>query len=201
LKTNHLATLHCSRKVWLQQSLDFFLSSRTKKLLSHVHQIHLYYICRSRRRGFFSESLVWLRLGFEYCESVRIRVARFFLVQYTKMGVKYTKLPQNIPDIHRIYQMAVKRPNSIKYTSIFHCKTLQKLPKLRFLVWKYTLWQPWSERDKDKIKCILWLAVQNTNGFFYIMDKRPLLYIHISIYPKISCVKGFLSNSIFTGLL
>jgi hypothetical protein len=32
---------------------------------------------------------------------------------------------------------------SIKYTSIFHCKALQNLPKFGFLVWKQTTWQPW----------------------------------------------------------
>jgi hypothetical protein len=31
---------------------------------------------------------------------------------------------------------------SIKYTIIFHCKTLQNLPKFEFLVWKQTIWQP-----------------------------------------------------------
>jgi hypothetical protein len=30
----------------------------------------------------------------------------------------------------------------IKYTNIFHCKTLQKLPKLGFLVSKQTIWHP-----------------------------------------------------------
>jgi hypothetical protein len=40
--------------------------------------------------------------------------------------------------------MAINKPNVIKYTSIFfHCKTLQNLPKSGFLVWKYTIWQPW----------------------------------------------------------
>jgi hypothetical protein len=47
--------------------------------------------------------------------------ARFFLVQYTKTGKKHTKrrYVQYIPDSHKIFQMA------IKYTNIFHCKTLQ----------------------------------------------------------------------------
>jgi hypothetical protein len=31
----------------------------------------------------------------------------------------------------------------IKYAKIFHCKTLQNLPKLGFWVWKQTIWQPW----------------------------------------------------------
>jgi hypothetical protein len=32
---------------------------------------------------------------------------------------------------------------SIQHTIIFHCKTLQNLPKLGFLVWNQTIWQPW----------------------------------------------------------
>jgi hypothetical protein len=36
----------------------------------------------------------------------------------------------------------------IKYTKIFHSKTLQNLPKLGFLVLKQTIWQPWFERFK-----------------------------------------------------
>jgi hypothetical protein len=42
------------------------------------------------------------------------RVARFFFVQYTKTGkiyqitTKYTTLSQNKPNVHKIYQMAVK---------------------------------------------------------------------------------------------
>jgi hypothetical protein len=31
---------------------------------------------------------------------------------------------------------------SIKYTIISNCKTLQNLPKFRFMVWKQTIWQP-----------------------------------------------------------
>jgi hypothetical protein len=36
---------------------------------------------------------------------------------------------------------------AIKYTNIFHCKTLQNLPKLGFLVWKYAIWQPCERPD------------------------------------------------------
>jgi hypothetical protein len=32
---------------------------------------------------------------------------------------------------------------AIKYYYVFHCKTLQNLPKLGFLVWNYAIWQPW----------------------------------------------------------
>jgi hypothetical protein len=31
---------------------------------------------------------------------------------------------------------------SLKYAIIFHCKTLQNLPKFEFLVWKQSFWQP-----------------------------------------------------------
>jgi hypothetical protein len=33
---------------------------------------------------------------------------------------------------------------AIKYINIFQSKTLQNFPKLGFLVWKQTIWQPWS---------------------------------------------------------
>jgi hypothetical protein len=41
---------------------------------------------------------------------------------------RYTEWPQNIPDGRKIDQMA------IKYTNNFHCKALQNLPKLGFVV-------------------------------------------------------------------
>jgi hypothetical protein len=62
----------------------------------------------------------------------------------------------NIPKRGKIYQITIKIPNgkklpycrkidqmAIKCTSNFHCKTLQNLPKLVFLVCKQTIWQPW----------------------------------------------------------
>jgi hypothetical protein len=42
-----------------------------------------------------------------------------------------------------------------KRTKIFYCKTLQNLPKLGFLVWKQTIWQPWS-----------WVSWANLGCFF-----------------------------------
>jgi hypothetical protein len=65
------------------------------------------------------------------------RVARFswYILpkreKYTKMTTKHTKWPY----VCKIFEMA------IKFTNIFRCKTLQNLPKLGFLVWKYTIWQ------------------------------------------------------------
>jgi hypothetical protein len=40
---------------------------------------------------------------------------------------------------------------SIKYTNIFHCKTLQNLPKLEFLVWKKPSGKPGKETSLFKI--------------------------------------------------
>jgi hypothetical protein len=54
------------------------------------------------------------------------RVARFFLTQFTKRGEKYTKWPQNVPNGHVSYQIAVK------YTNILHSEALQNLPKIVF---------------------------------------------------------------------
>jgi hypothetical protein len=58
------------------------------------------------------------------------RVARFLLVQHTKTGkiwqitIKYTKLPQNMPNRCKIDKMLMK------CTNIFLCKAPQNLPKL-----------------------------------------------------------------------
>jgi hypothetical protein len=59
----------------------------------------------------------------------RCRVARLFLVQRTKTEKMY----QND---YKIYEKV------IKFINICHCKTLQNLPKLGLLVWKYSIWQP-----------------------------------------------------------
>jgi hypothetical protein len=49
---------------------------------------------------------------------------------------KLHKWPCNIPNDSKIFQKA------ITYTIIFYSKALQNLPKLEFLVWKQTIWQP-----------------------------------------------------------
>jgi hypothetical protein len=72
-------------------------------------------------------------------QEVNNRVARFFLVQHTKMG-KNTKWPQDIPNGHLIKQNGRKIfQRDIEYTNIFHSRAL----KIGFLVLQYTLWKPW----------------------------------------------------------
>jgi hypothetical protein len=55
-----------------------------------------------------------------------------------QISMNYTKCPWNITEDRKMVQV------SIKYSNIFHCKNLQNLPKFGFLVWKQTIWQPWS---------------------------------------------------------
>jgi hypothetical protein len=65
------------------------------------------------------------------------------------LGTKYQN-GKNIPNYHKLYQMSMKynkcRTVSMKYTNIYHCKTLLNFPKFGFLVWKQTIWQPWSNQ-------------------------------------------------------
>jgi hypothetical protein len=90
-----------------------------------------------------------LRSNVELQVVPRIRVARFFLIKYTKTGGgiyqmaikytkcslhKYTKWPKSIQNGHKIYQH-FPVPN---------------LPKLGILVWKCTIWQP----------CLEWQSVE-----------------------------------------
>jgi hypothetical protein len=76
--------------------------------------------------------------------SIKPRVARFLLTKYTKTGenIPYyqniTKWAWHIPNGRKIFEMA------IKYSNNFQSKVHQNLPKLGLLVWKCTIWQPWS---------------------------------------------------------
>jgi hypothetical protein len=77
------------------------------------------------------------------CKSNWVQGCQIFLGTKYQNGEKYTKLHTtkctlSIPNGCKIHQMCVK------YTNALHCKTLQKLPKFGFLVWKYAIWQPWS---------------------------------------------------------
>jgi hypothetical protein len=49
---------------------------------------------------------------------------------------KNSKRPQNMANGCKIYRM------DIKYTNIFHYRTVKNLPKFGFWVWNYSIWQP-----------------------------------------------------------
>jgi hypothetical protein len=74
------------------------------------------------------------------------RFARFFLVQNTKtmklyqMTMNYTKCPLNITKDRKMDKVFMK------YTNIFHCKTIQNLSKFGFWVRRQTIWQPCPKR-------------------------------------------------------
>jgi hypothetical protein len=54
------------------------------------------------------------------------------------MAIKYTEWAD----------IFTERPK-FTYTNIVRCKTLQNWPKLGFLVWKYTIWQPWWQHRES----------------------------------------------------
>jgi hypothetical protein len=82
--------------------------------------------------------------------------------------------------------MAVNIPNScemdqiaITNTNIFHCKTLHNLPKLEFLAWKYTIWQPCS------YPCVLTCLLHSTLS----TDLAQVFPILMGCFREISCFK------------
>jgi hypothetical protein len=69
--------------------------------------------------------------------------------KHSKLGKKYNKWPQTIPNGHKLYQMAIKYSkwswNIPTFTIKGHPKFTQNLA---FLVWKQTLWQPCFSVEK-----------------------------------------------------
>jgi hypothetical protein len=70
---------------------------------------------------------------------------------------------------------------SIKYTNIFHCKTLQNLPKFGFLVLKQTIWQPWLQR----LRCIN--LQQNKKLNVFLKQNYSTLKNTVAYYVKRQC--------------
>jgi hypothetical protein len=69
-----------------------------------------------------------------------------------QMNTKCIQWARHIPNVHKIFQMARK------YFTIFQSQALQNLPKLGFLVWKQTIWQPCSEGFLERLnQLLLWL--------------------------------------------
>jgi hypothetical protein len=56
-----------------------------------------------------------------------------------QITTNFTKCPQNRTKDRKMDQV------SMKYTIVFHCKTLQNLPKFGYFVLKQTIWQPWYD--------------------------------------------------------
>jgi hypothetical protein len=60
-----------------------------------------------------------------------------------QMTTKYTKQLAHLLNRLKIYQITTK------CTNLFHSKALQNIPTLGILVWKYTIWQPWSPHKES----------------------------------------------------
>jgi hypothetical protein len=87
--------------------------------------------CIFFQRNLLPQSTFWRADGRIKKATERHRVARLTLLQHTKT----VKMYQND---HKIYQMAITYGSKIDqintiFSNIFHCKTLQNLPKLGFL--------------------------------------------------------------------
>jgi hypothetical protein len=123
-------------------------------------QGYLWYIFAPYPQHFWSHCSVFTTSGLVHLYSseasflnndfatTAIRVVRFFLLKYTKMGWNVpkdhtiTKWPLNVTKGRKVFQMAML------YTNIFHLKAPQNIPKFGYLVWKYNIWQPWPTRRK-----------------------------------------------------
>jgi hypothetical protein len=64
----------------------------------------------------------------------KIKVARFFLVQQTKMKNNIPTWPQKTPNSHETYQNGYKVPHDPEMYQILQPKSFHNLPKLAFLV-------------------------------------------------------------------
>jgi hypothetical protein len=61
-----------------------------------------------------------------------------------QMTTHYIKRLWIVPNGLKIFQMVIKCSN------IFYSKALQILPKMGFLAWKQTIWQPWIRLHNEK---------------------------------------------------
>jgi hypothetical protein len=111
---------------------------------------------------------------------------------------------------------------SIEYTSIFHFKVLQNLPKLEFWVWKQTIWQPCFtfEETRQQVCRYTWgpllcLLVGLPDGIFsyqtpqlwYILEGRwnwkKLLTFITNWYVPILCghLLYLMTTLVYIGML
>jgi hypothetical protein len=73
---------------------------------------------------------------------------------------------------------------AIKYTNIFHYKTLPNLPKMGFLVWKYTIWQPWSMLLLDVFKLsVMYIKCALPHAFACGQDRGAIKTWSLDVLP------------------
>jgi hypothetical protein len=100
---------------------------------------------------------------------------------------------------------------AIEYTNLFHCKALQNLPKLGFLVWKYPIWQPWWKASKTfergrksgrlagnwQISIIIFCRLQEYLNVHACMHTYIHAYIHAYIHIH-TCMHTYIHTYIHT---
>jgi hypothetical protein len=160
------------------------------------------------------------------------RVARFFMVKYTKIGnnkpncYKINKWPLNLPNGHKMYEMAIKCtkwPHHMyskwpkEYTDLFHSPKIY--PNWYFLAGKYTIWQPRctkmptkNDRPQNKLDWFpapIWfpvgvvpgwqkhLAISNAKIAFRTDLKSSIAPNYIELAPALCAIGIPLQMSVF----
>jgi hypothetical protein len=111
---------------------------------------------------------------------------QIFLGATYQNGKKIPEWQQNIPNGSKIDEM------SVKFTNIFYCKSLQNLPKLAFLIWKYTIWQPWS-----RLKVVVQFSYEMCKPLkarWQQGDQMSLLKNDPKCSPTLFCQNQYLHN-------
>jgi hypothetical protein len=110
-----------------------------------------------------------------------------------KRGSVYQNESQIIPNCIKIYQIVLKYMYQValKYTNIFHSKAFQNIPKLVFLYWKYTIWQPWSTygvQNRPKIVTLTPVEIWLFRGANLTGLAGTLVFCKCSLNRKWPCI-------------
>jgi hypothetical protein len=135
-----------------------------------------------------SWAAVWLSEAFKVVK-IENWTCQIFLDTIYQNGEKYTKLLQNsqipktIPNGCEILQGTIK--DTYIHTNIFHFEAVQVVPKLGFLVCKYTIWQPWSWDLSARFLCVIsdWpMYVESTVHFHAILCPAKVFVLNCLLY-------------------
>jgi hypothetical protein len=88
---------------------------------------------------------------------------------------------------------------AIKFTNSFHCQTLENLPKLVFLVWKYTVWQPFKKAASynELVALAAWCSFQ----IVQLKMADPELPHRLNTLPSDEVLHFFREKMKYTGCL
>jgi hypothetical protein len=134
-----------------------------------------------------------------------VQGCQIFLGTTYQNGVKMIKLPQTIPNCHKTYQMVVKYSKWAQnvWTFSMYSKALQNIPKWGFLVWKSTIWQPWSREEEELLPPEM--AANRSNvvhclDFRQFSDTMGLFFAVLLPYPLLSCLSTKFGSSLCSCL-